>query len=109
MTRSTNYEKSQRLNRAFDLLANGYTTPRAAEELVGQFGISSRQASRYLLEAQQAGNPVPIAEPTIPMTIKIPQDIALKIRTYAHTHNLTIGDLITHSVLAYLASEGYHG
>ena len=51
----------------------------------------------------------PIAEPTIPMTIKIPQDIALKIRTYAHTHNLTIGDLITHSVLAYLASESYHG
>ena len=109
MTRSTNCEKNQRLNKAFELLAKGYTTPRAAEVLVGQFGISLRQAYRYLLGAQRIGQLIPIANPTVPVTIKIPKDVALQIRTYAHTNNLNIGEIISHAVLVYLASEGYHG
>jgi hypothetical protein len=43
------------------------------------------------------------------MTIKIPKGVALKLRTYAHVNNLTIGEIISHAVLTYLASEGYHG
>ena len=109
MTRSTSCEKNQRLNRAFELLASGYTIARAAEVLVGQFGISLRQAYRYLLEAQRTGRPIPMTAPTVPITIKIPKDIAIKIRTYARTNNLTIGELISYSILAYLANESYHG
>jgi len=109
MSRSTALEKSQRLNTALELLSNGYTANRAAEMLAGQFGISLRQAYRYLLEAQQRVLPLPILEPTIPMTIKIPKGVALRLRNYAHANNLTIGELISRAVLTYLASEGYHG
>ena len=109
MTRSTRYEKSQRLNRAFELLSNGDTANRAAEELVGQFGISLRQAYRYLQETQQIRHPVVIAESTIPMTIKIPKGIVLKLSTYAYTSNMTIGETVSYAVLAHLAGEGYHG
>ena len=109
MTRSTNYEKSQRLNRALELLANGYTANRAAEILVGQFGISLRQAYRYLLEAQRMEYPMSIAESTIPMTIKIPKSVALKLLAYARTSNLTIGEIISHVLLAHLPNEGLHG
>jgi hypothetical protein len=109
MARSTNREKSQRQNRAFELLADGHPTNRAAEILIGQFGISLRQAHRYLLEAQRAAHPIPLAESTIPMTIKIPKDVAWKLRTYARANNLTIGEIISCSLLAYLSSEGYHG
>ena len=109
MTRSTSCEKSQRLNRSFELLADGHTSARVAEMLVVQFGISLRQAYRYLLEAQRTGEVIPIEEPTIPMTIKISKDVAIKLRTYAHASNLTIGKVISLAVLDYLAREGYRG
>lgn len=99
MTRSTHCEKSQRLNRAFELISDGYTANRAAEELVGQFGISLRQAYRYLQETQQIRHPVVIAESTIPMTIKIPKGVAIKLRTYAHASNMTIGETVSYAVL----------
>ncbi len=109
MTRSTRYEKSQRLNKAFELLSNGYAASRAAEELVGQFGISLCQTYRYLQGVQQTKHPVRISMPTIPMTIKIPKSIVLKLSTYAYTSNMTIGETVSYAVLAHLAGEGYHG
>jgi hypothetical protein len=52
MTRSSNTDKTHRLNAAFDLLAKGYTLAEAAEILTQQFGLSRRQAYRYLQDAQ---------------------------------------------------------
>ena len=109
MTRSTNCEKLQRLNRAFELLAEKSTISHVTKTLVKQFGISPRQASRYLQVAQHMGHPAPVAEPTIPITIKIPRDVVLKLRSYAQTSNLTIGEIVTHGVLTFLIAKGYHG
>jgi len=52
MARSTRTERAQRVNAAFDLLAQGYSLNEAAEALVVQFDLSLRQAYRYLQEAQ---------------------------------------------------------
>ena len=48
MTRSSNTDKTHRLNAAFNLLAQGYTLAEAAGALTQQFGLSRRQAYRYL-------------------------------------------------------------
>ena len=52
MARSSNTEKTKRLNAAFDLLAQGYALADAAEALAQKFGLSRRQAYRYLQDAQ---------------------------------------------------------
>jgi hypothetical protein len=109
MKRSTNNEKSQRLRKAFELVAHGYTMNRAAALLVGEFGISLRQAYRYLKEAQRIGQPMPIVEPGIPITIKIPRSVALKLRTYAQTSNLTMGEIVGNAILTFLTGEGFYG
>jgi len=95
MTRSSNTGKTHRLNAAFDLLAKGYTLAEAAEILAQQFGLSRRQAYRYLQGAQEIDAPVLVASPSIPITIKIPADVVSRLRSYAQTSAMTIGEIVT--------------
>jgi len=81
MTRSSNTDKTHRLNAAFNLLAQGYTQAEAATALTQQFGLSRRQAYRYLQEAQEIDAPVLVASPSIPITLKIPADVVNRLRS----------------------------
>lgn len=97
------------MNAAFDLLAQGCAVARAAVVLTEQFGLSQRQAHRYLREAQAIKRPVPIAAPSVPITIKVPEDIATQLRTHAHATGCTIGEVVSRAVLALLAREYRRG
>ena len=109
MARSTHTEKAQRLNAAFDLIARGQNLNEAAEALVEQFGLSLRQAYRYLQQAQGIKRPVPVCEPSIPITIKVPGDVVMKLRAYARASGLTIGQTVARAVLRFLAKARRHG
>ncbi|HUL12358.1 MAG TPA: hypothetical protein VLU73_09335 [Methylococcaceae bacterium] len=109
MSRSSNPERAQRLNAAFDLLARGYTLSDAAAALTQEFGLSRRQAYRYLQEAQRIEGPVPVSSPAIPITIKIPEDVVIQLRSYAQSSGLTIGDIVARAVLSFLDKLRRHG
>jgi hypothetical protein len=109
MPRSTNTERAQRLNAAFDLLAGGYTALDAAAALMEDFGLSRRQAQRYVEQAQKIKRPVAVPAPIIPITIKIPADVAVELRTYAQTSGLTIGETVARAVLSFLAKARRRG
>ncbi len=109
MTRSTRTEKAQRLNAAFDLIARGENLNEAAEALVEQFGLSPRQAYRYLQQAQEIKRPVQVAAPSIAITIKVPGEVVMKLRAYAHASGMTIGQTVARAVLCFLAKARRHG
>lgn len=109
MTRSTRTEKTQRLNAAFDLIASGQNLNDAAGALVKQFGLSLRQAYRYLQQAQQIKRPVQVCAPSIPITIKVPGDVVIKLRAYARASGMTIGQTVARAVLRFLAQARRHG
>ena len=109
MPRSSNTGRAQRLNAAFDLLAGGYALADAAAALAEQYGLSRRQAYRYLQEGQRIKRPVAVPEPIIPFTIKIPADVVGELRAYAQTRGLTIGETVARAVLSYLAKARRHG
>jgi hypothetical protein len=109
MARSTRTERAQRLNAAFDRIARGQSLNEAAEALVEQFGLSLRQAYRYLQEAQGIRRPVQVAEPSIPITIKVPGDVVMKLRAYARASGMTIGETVARAVLRFLAKARRHG
>ena len=109
MARSTRTERAQRVNAAFDLLAQGYSLNEAAEALVVQFDLSLRQAYRYLQEAQSIKRPVEVCAPSIPITIKVPGDVVVKLRAYAQSSGLTIGETVARAVLRFLAQAGRRG
>lgn len=106
MARSSNPERAQRLNAAFDLLARGYTLADAATALTHDFGLSVRQAYRYLQEAQGIDGPVPVASSTIPITIKVPEAVVVKLRAYAQSSGLTMGEIVARAVLSFLEKVG---
>jgi hypothetical protein len=109
MSRSNSAERAQRLNAAFDLLANGCAVSQAAAMLTDGFGLSRRQAHRYLQEAQALKRPVAISPPSVAITVKVPEDVAAKLRAHAHATGSTIGDVLARAVLALLAREHRRG
>ena len=109
MTRSTRAERAQRVNAAFDLLAQGSSLTEAAEALVEQFDLSLRQAYRYLQEAQNMKRPMAVGAPTVPITIKVPADVVAKLRAYAQRSGLTIGETVARAVSRFLGRAGRHG
>jgi hypothetical protein len=105
MSRSNGAERAQRLNAAFDLLRQGYAVAQAAARLTEEFGLSQRQAYRYVQEALAIKRPVPIVAPSVAMTIKVPEDIAVKLRAHARATDSTIGDVVSRAVSALLSRE----
>jgi hypothetical protein len=83
MSRATGAERAQRLNAAFDLLAQGCAVAQATDMLTDAFGLSRRQASRYVQEAQTIKRPVPITSASVAITVKVPEEIAATLRSHA--------------------------
>jgi hypothetical protein len=109
MSRSNGAERAQRLNAAFDLLARGHAVAPAAAMLTEEFGLSQRQAYRYLQEAQTIKRPVPVSAPSVAFTVKVPEDIAVKLRAHAKATGTTIGDVVSRAVSALLTRERRRG
>jgi hypothetical protein len=109
MTRSTRAEKIQHLNTAFELLARGYTLAQAASALSEESGSSLRQAYRYVHAARGIKRPAPVSAPTIPITIKVREDIVAQLRAHARDSGLTIGEVVARAVVRWLARERRRG
>ena len=69
MIRSTRVQKAERLRAAQRLLADEIGMAEAAMALSRAFGLSRRQAYRYL-ELARAGTPAPVAENSVAITLK---------------------------------------
>lgn len=77
--------------------------------LTEEFGLSQRQAYRYLRQAQTIKRPVPIETPSVAITVKVPEDIAVKLRAHAHATGSTIGDVVARAVSSLLVREHRRG
>ena len=77
--------------------------------LADEFGMSQRQASRYVLQAQSIKRPVAVAAPSVAITIKVPEDIAAKLRAHAQATGSTIGDVVSRALLGLLRREPRRG
>jgi len=81
----------------------------AVVALSRQFGISRRQAYRYLQGAETIGHPVPVVAPSVPITLKIPANIVGEVRAYSVISGLTLGEIVTRAITAFLTAVRGHG
>jgi hypothetical protein len=109
MARSTRAQKAERLNVAHGLLTQGRSLAEAARMLSQDFGLSRRQAYRYLQEAQAIGHRVAVSEASVPITLKIPGSVAHDLRAYAKSSGLTLGEIVARAVLRFLSAARRHG
>jgi predicted DNA-binding transcriptional regulator YafY len=104
MTRATKAHKVRLLNAAYRLLGQRIETADAARQLADEFALSLRQAYRYLEQAAALSAPVPVVEPTMAITFKLPVSMVRGLRVYARRSGLTLGQIITQALAAFLGA-----
>jgi len=109
MVRSTKADKARQLNAAHRLLERNTELSEAAQRLSQKFGLSRRQAYRYLEQAAELSHPVPVEEASIPITLKLPPSTIRMLRSYAARSGLTLGDIVTRALSAFLSALRRHG
>ena len=96
--------KGRLLNAAYRLLGQRIETADAARQLADQFALSRRQAYRYLEQAGALSAPVPVVEPTVAITFKLPVSMVRALRVYARRSELTLGQIVTQALAAFLGA-----
>lgn len=109
MARSTQQQKAQRLNAAHALLRRGVGTAAAARSLSRTYGLSARQAYRYLAAARALEQPMPPAETKTAVRLRIPATLAAALRRRAAASGLTPGEIVSRALAAFLAAGSDHG
>jgi predicted DNA-binding transcriptional regulator YafY len=108
MIRSTRVQKAERLRAARRLLADEIGIAEAAVALSRTFGLSRRQAYRYL-ELARAGAPPSAAENSVTITLKMPESLARGLRAHATARGVTTSEVVRQAVAAFLVAKRRHG
>ena len=98
MGRATAAQRAQRLNLARMLLQRGWSLSQAVQRLAKACSLSSRQAYRYIEQAQQLTMPIPVDPPKVAFTVKLPSSLVLKLRRHAARKRLTLSDIVSHAL-----------
>jgi hypothetical protein len=85
---------AERVNRALALLRR---LPPAAtlRTLARLYRVSPRQARRYVEAAQQQPEGLPVPEPTVVFTVKLPASLARQVRALARATGVSLSALVT--------------
>src|SRR6202521_5764765 len=100
MPRATDAQKAQRLNRARELLRQFEERAQAVTELARECLISPRQAHRYIQQAQQLKQPIPVREGKLAFTVKLPRSLIQRVRLYARARKLPLSEVVVRALLA---------
>ncbi len=109
MVRSTRSQKVERLNAAYRLLTQGITAREATLRLSQRFGLSQRQAYRYVQDARAMTRQAEPAEALIPITIKIPGTLAETLRVRSRSSGRAIGEIVAQALRRFFSDGGLHG
>jgi predicted DNA-binding transcriptional regulator YafY len=100
MPRASDTQKAQRLNRARELLRQFEERAQAVTELAREYSISLRQAHRYIQQAQQLKQPIPVSEGKLAFTVKLPRSLIQCVRLYARARKLPVSEVVTRTLRA---------
>src|SRR5215472_15445855 len=109
MARASDAQKVERLNLARTLLQEHEALPVAVDRLAQACSISTRQAYRYLEQAQQLKRPVPVIDAKVSFTVKLSRSLVDKLRSYAASTGLTLSEIVSRAVISVLHRGGGHG
>ena len=109
MARSTKTQKALNLNAAHGLLSRGSSVAEAASILARERGISLRQAYRYLQQAQRLKQAVPVSEAKLAFTVKFPRSLIQRVRLYASVKRVSISEVVSRALLAFVPRGGGRG
>ena len=86
-----------RINAAVQLVQAGVSVAEAVAVLADRFGVSRRQARRYV-ERAGAGGRMPVPEASVVFTVKLPAVLAGRVRAHARESQTTISAVVTRAL-----------
>lgn len=99
---------AQRVNAAADLLAGGASAVDAANVLATRFGVSTRQARRYVEQAASTGRRA-VPQASVVFTVKLPPALVTRVRRRAARSDVTISALVAQALTEFLSPEHRRG
>jgi len=108
MTRSKNSELTYRINETLLLLRRRLPPSQITRELIERFRVSKVQAYRYIRAAQKSKQIVPIPEEKSVFTVKIPQSIIQRIKSFAKSGGISISEVVRRALEEFLKKR-VHG
>ena len=109
MAKSSNIERAQRINFALSLIKHHSTVAQAVAAMADQYGISKRQAYRYVQEAKIIGKRVPIPDQKIACTVKLSRNLIQAVRRHAKKTGKTLSEIVTQALETFLQSGERRG
>ena len=106
MARADEAQRVARVNQAFDWLREGLSPPEVARQLALRFGVSFRQACRYMEEAQGLKGPLAFAGVKVVFTVKLPQELVDRLHRYSESTAQTLSQIVSQALAAWLQRGG---
>ena len=95
-------QHAERVNAAAALSGQGLGAGEVARALAERFGVSERQARRYVDRAGETG-PVEVPAATVAFTVKLPFTLVDAVRRHASGSGRTISAVVGQAVAEFLA------
>lgn len=92
---------AERVNRALGLLRR-FPPAAVLRTLARRYRVSPRQARRYVDAAQQHPQGLPVPEPTVVFTVKLPASLARRLRALARAAGVSLSSVVTRGLEAWL-------
>lgn len=108
MSKSSESEQARRVNATVSLLKQK-ASPEVLSWLIAQYGLSRRQAYRYLQQAQSAGGPLLIPESKRVFTVKLPVSLIRQVRQQARREGGAISQWVAEALKRSLNLRQGHG
>jgi hypothetical protein len=102
MTRSNNTERAKRINTALILIREEESSAKVAAALADKYGISKRQAYRYVHEAEGIGKEVPVPDTKIAFTVKLSKNLIKALRKYAKTTGQSLSEIVAQALEVFM-------
>ncbi len=109
MKRSHACQRVARINAAFGLLHDGESLADAVRSLMRRYGISRRQAYRYVEQAKAMDGPIPIGDRKVPFTVKLSRSLLGELRGQAKASGLSLSEIVSQALRAWLDRAGGRG
>ena len=105
MTRASKTERTRRLNAALAAVRKYGATATAAKALAAEYGLSLRQAYRYVKEAEGLDTEVPVPDRTLAFTVKLPTRLIIALRQHTRRTGCTLSDVVSEALRRFLFEE----
>ncbi|MFX1249790.1 MAG: ribbon-helix-helix protein, CopG family [Promethearchaeota archaeon] len=102
MRRSSSTERARRINAALALLRQHGSAAKAAAAMASRYGMSRRQAYRYVHQAEVIGREVSIPGKKIAFTVKLSQNLVEALRQCAKSTGQSLSDIVTEALEMFL-------